>query len=134
MAQETFDARADLESVTGKLPATLPDLWQPFLEAVSAWNAKLWLSAASANGEYLNFLNKRAKADLIFTQSLTGCKSPADVWRTYSEFLACAANDYREGLNDLTSRWKAVTEESTTALVACADSLQRTDVSTDLAA
>lgn len=134
MAQETFDARADLDAPTENLPAALSDLWRPFLEAVSAWNAKLWLSAATANGEYMNFLNKRAKADLIFTQSLTGCKSPADVWRTYAEFLACAANDYREGLNDLTSRWKAVTDESTAALVACADSLQRGEVSTELAA
>jgi hypothetical protein len=111
----------------------VPNVWQPVVEAISAWNAKIWLSAATANGEYMDFLKRRAKADLAFTQALADCKCPADVWRTYSDFWTNAASDYRREFGQLTSQWNAVTAESAAALAACAGG-QRERVGQQLAA
>jgi hypothetical protein len=119
MAKDSFERPPSSEAERFNLSGgadSVPDIWQPVVETMSAWNAKIWLSAATANGEYMDFLKRRTKADLAFTQALADCKCPADVWRTYSDFWTTAASDYRSELGQLASQWNTVTTEGAAAL------------------
>jgi hypothetical protein len=109
------------------------EVWLPIVEAMSAWNAKFWLSAATANGEYMDFLKRRTKADLAFAQALAGCKCVADVWRTHSDFWTSAASDYRNELDRLTTQWNALAAEDAAASTAPTDE-QREQTDNQLAA
>jgi hypothetical protein len=112
---------------------SVPNVWLPIVEAMSAGTAKFWLSAATANGEYMDFLKRRIKADLAFTHALAGCKSLADVWRTYSDFWTSAASDYRSEFGQFTSQWNAVTADSAAAFAASTNG-QREQTNNQMAA
>lgn len=110
------------------MPVLPPNAWKPFVEAVADWNAKLWTSVAAANGEYLNFLSKRAKADANFAKALSSCRTPIEIWQTYNEFMLGSAHDYRNEFGELATRWTAITSDTANTLADCAQTL--TDVRT----
>lgn len=104
-------------------PVLAPDAWQPIVEAMSNWNGKLWTTLAATNGEYLDFLNKRAKAELNLARTLSSCRTPADVWQTYSGFWAAAASDYQMEFGALAKRWTATTTDGASVIADCTKGL-----------
>jgi hypothetical protein len=71
-------------------------LWQPAMHAIGAWNETFGPAVAKCQGEYLDFLQRRIKADCVFAQELSRCKSPNEVFDTYSGFWAKVADDYQK--------------------------------------
>ena len=69
--------------------------WQQAMHAVGAWNEKVGSAVAKCQGEYLEFVQRRLKADVSFAQKLASCKSPDDVLSTYTGYWEAAAKDYR---------------------------------------
>jgi hypothetical protein len=69
--------------------------WQHAMHAVGAWNEKVGSAVAKCQSEYLEFVQRRLKADCSFAQNLAGCKSPGDFLNTYTGYWEAAAKDYR---------------------------------------
>ena len=82
-------------------PGWSANMWQPMLNAMVAWNCKFGPTVAAFNAEWLDFVNRRIKEDFALSQRIGACKSPDQAWRTYSEFLLKATDDYQNEFAEL---------------------------------
>ena len=90
--------------------------WQQAMSAVGAWNEKIGSAVAKCQGEYLEFVQRRIKADCSFAQRLAGCKSPGDVLSTYTGYWEAAANDYRSQIETSAEMAQALAKAGTPIL------------------
>ncbi len=97
--------------------------WQPIVEAMTSWNAKVWTAAAQANGEYFDFLRKRGNADLKFAQALSHCRTSTEAWPVVMDFWMSAANDYSAELQNLANQWAAMTSEGASAIASASKTI-----------
>jgi len=84
-------------------------------EALASLPRKLASCAASATQEYLDFLGRRAQADLEFMSAIPRCRTAPEFWQTYSSFWMRAFGDYQRQYADWTNRWRSLASESSAA-------------------
>ena len=91
--------------------------WQNAMQAVGAWNEKVGSAVAKCQGEYLEFVQRRIKADCSLAQKLATCKSPGDVLSTYSGYWETAAKDYRNQIETSAEMAQALAKVGTPILL-----------------
>lgn len=93
--QKRYSTTADEMTPLGHPFLNVEQGLQQAMHAVGAWNEKVGSAVAKCQSEYLEFVQRRIKADVSFAQQLARCKSPGDVMSTYTGYWETAANDYR---------------------------------------
>lgn len=56
------------------------DLWHPLLVGAGEWGTGCCSTAIAVNKQWLDFLQKRLKADLEMPQRFISCSSPYEAW------------------------------------------------------
>jgi hypothetical protein len=110
------------------------DMWPPMLGSVATWNLKVGSALAAFNGEWFDFVNRRAREDFALIQRLGACQRPDEAWRVYSEFLVKAAGDYRQEFMELARLGSTVAMQSVPAMRTLAGEAGREDQRSSLVA
>lgn len=71
------------------------------LEGLGAIGTQFALGIARYQGEWLNLLSRRASAYLDIPERLSHCKTPVDLWREQTSFLATMQRHYFEAAQHL---------------------------------
>src|SRR5438477_907576 len=108
MAQVIHDERTSMNSFAWPMPSMLPG--NPLLAVATDVNGKLLESVASAQKEWVEFVHRRIKENLVASQRLLSCKSLTDVQEVYSQYLVTAFEHYREQSEKVVQTGKSMTE------------------------
>ena len=110
------------------------DMWPPMLSSVATWNFKAGSALAAFNGEWFDFVNRRAREDFALIQRLGACQRPDEAWRVYSEFFVKAAGDYQQEFMELARLGSTVAKQSVPVVRTLAGEAGREDQRSSLAA
>ena len=77
------------------------DLWHPLLVGAGEWGTRCCSTAIAVNKQWLDFLQKRLKADLEMPQRFMSCSSPYEAWSVHVGFLQKTITDYQKELTAL---------------------------------
>ena len=77
------------------------DLRHPLLVGAGEWGTRCCSTAIAVNKQWLDFLQKRLKADLEMPQRFMSCSSPYEAWSVHVGFLQKTITDYQKELTAL---------------------------------
>jgi len=109
MVEIRHEQRAGANSFAWPMPSMLPG--NPLLAVATDVNGKLFESVASAQKEWVEFVQRRIKENVAASQRLLSCKSLTDVQEVYSQYLQTTFEHYREQSEKVAQTGKSMTEE-----------------------
>jgi hypothetical protein len=92
-----------LQSPSGPttFPAEASDLWHPLVTGAGDWATRCCSTVLAVNKQWLDFLQKRFKADWEMPERVMSCSSPYEAWSVHVGFLQKAFTDYQKELTAL---------------------------------
>lgn len=119
---QKYSPKPAIEANAFAFPLVSPEqLWQPAMHAIGAWSETVGPAIAKCQSEYLDFMQRRIKADCAFAEKLSRCKSPNEVFNTYSGFWATVADDYQKQIQKSAELASSLAKAGTPILVGHAD-------------
>jgi hypothetical protein len=115
--QKRYSTSADETNAFGLPFLNAEQGLQQAMHAVGVWNEKVGSAVAKCQSEYLEFVQRRLKADVSLAQKLALCKSPGDVLSTYTGYWETAANDYRSQIETSTEMAQTLAKVGTPILL-----------------
>jgi hypothetical protein len=75
--------------------------WSPMLGGTQAWDGAFRHAAAAIGREWLDFLSRRMREDMVLPLRLASCRGLDEAWRVSAEFWQKAVQDYQEEFAEL---------------------------------
>ena len=110
----------------GAMPMALgSEIWGSALAGTVRWNGQMYEGMATLGCEWLDFVNRRMKEDLLLPQRVCACRSPEELRDTYTSFWRQAVDDYQKELAQLSRLSSGLLTTSLTAAQARAQEAAR---------
>jgi hypothetical protein len=102
------------------------EMQRPALTTMAEVNTRLYESIATANSEWVSFVDRRLKEDLAASQQLAECKTMQDLYQVYAQVFQNAFSRYQSGLEHMTKLSQSIAETALQTLQAHSGEVTRT--------
>jgi len=92
-------------------PYTMMEFYRPAVMAMTDLNEKFCSNVLSMNSEWANFVNRRLKQDVAFSEQLLGCKSIGEMYSLYADFMHGAFDAYHKEFSQMAQIGSEATNE-----------------------
>lgn len=104
---------------------TAYELWAPAVAGALKWNGTIYEGWAMLGSEWLDFVNRRLKADLSLPQRVCACRSPDEIRDVCTAFWQQAADDYQKEFAAMAKLGSGFVNHTLTATQARIDEVAR---------